>query len=129
MKERQFAEIVGVDISHRALESAESRLKLDRLATRQRDERGSPRCARRRLRGPQATAAPAARPGFQTLAVRRCLSLTSWRQPYEHLAVEPLEQAHPIRLPSFRAVAPFGSNEWGAAQSGPLPSRVSSSPS
>jgi hypothetical protein len=28
-------------------------------------------------------AAPAARPGFQTLAVRRCLSLTSWRQPYE----------------------------------------------
>jgi cyclopropane fatty-acyl-phospholipid synthase-like methyltransferase len=37
MKERQFAEIVGVDISHRALESAESRLKLDRLATRQRE--------------------------------------------------------------------------------------------
>ena len=37
MKERQFAEIVGVDISHRALESAESRLKLDRLAARQRE--------------------------------------------------------------------------------------------
>jgi 3' terminal RNA ribose 2'-O-methyltransferase Hen1 len=36
LKEPQFAEIVGVDISHRALESAESRLKLDRLAPRQR---------------------------------------------------------------------------------------------
>jgi 3' terminal RNA ribose 2'-O-methyltransferase Hen1 len=37
LKEPQFAEIVGVDISHRALESAESRLKLDRLAPRQRE--------------------------------------------------------------------------------------------
>ena len=37
MKEAQFAEIVGVDISHRALESAESRLKLERLAPRQRE--------------------------------------------------------------------------------------------
>ena len=37
MKEPQFAEIVGVDISHRALESAESRLKLERLAPRQRE--------------------------------------------------------------------------------------------
>ncbi len=37
MKESQFAEIVGVDISHRALEAAESRLKLERLAPRQRE--------------------------------------------------------------------------------------------
>jgi 3' terminal RNA ribose 2'-O-methyltransferase Hen1 len=37
LKEPQFAEIVGVDISHRALEAAESRLKLERLAPRQRE--------------------------------------------------------------------------------------------
>jgi 3' terminal RNA ribose 2'-O-methyltransferase Hen1 len=37
LKEPQFAEIVGVDISHRALESAESRLRLERLAPRQRE--------------------------------------------------------------------------------------------
>jgi 3' terminal RNA ribose 2'-O-methyltransferase Hen1 len=37
MKEPQFAEIVGVDISHRALESADARLKLDRLAPKQRE--------------------------------------------------------------------------------------------
>lgn len=37
LKEPEFDEIVGVDISHRALESAESRLKLDRLAPRQRE--------------------------------------------------------------------------------------------
>lgn len=37
LKEPQFAEIVGVDISHRALETAEARLKLDRLAPRQRE--------------------------------------------------------------------------------------------
>jgi 3' terminal RNA ribose 2'-O-methyltransferase Hen1 len=37
MKEPQFAEIVGADISHRALEVAQSRLKLDRLAPRQRE--------------------------------------------------------------------------------------------
>lgn len=37
MKEPQFDEIVGVDISHRALESAESRLRLERLAPRQRE--------------------------------------------------------------------------------------------
>jgi 3' terminal RNA ribose 2'-O-methyltransferase Hen1 len=37
LKEPQFAEIVGVDISHRALESAQSRLKLERLAPRQRE--------------------------------------------------------------------------------------------
>jgi 3' terminal RNA ribose 2'-O-methyltransferase Hen1 len=37
MKEPQFAEIVGVDISHRALESASSRLRLERLAPRQRE--------------------------------------------------------------------------------------------
>jgi 3' terminal RNA ribose 2'-O-methyltransferase Hen1 len=35
LKEPEFAEIVGVDISHRALESAASRLKLERLAPRQ----------------------------------------------------------------------------------------------
>lgn len=35
MKEPAFAEIVGVDISHRALEIAESRLRLERLAPRQ----------------------------------------------------------------------------------------------
>jgi 3' terminal RNA ribose 2'-O-methyltransferase Hen1 len=37
LKESQFAEIVGVDISHRALEAAEARLKLERLAPRQRE--------------------------------------------------------------------------------------------
>lgn len=37
MKEPAFAEIVGVDISHRALEIAESRLRLERLAPRQRE--------------------------------------------------------------------------------------------
>jgi 3' terminal RNA ribose 2'-O-methyltransferase Hen1 len=37
MKEPMFAEIVGVDISHRALEIAESRLRLERLGTRQRE--------------------------------------------------------------------------------------------
>jgi 3' terminal RNA ribose 2'-O-methyltransferase Hen1 len=37
MDERQFDEIVGVDISHRALEVAQSRLKLERLAPRQRE--------------------------------------------------------------------------------------------
>ncbi len=37
LKETQFAEVVGVDISHRALEAAERRLKLDRLAPRQRE--------------------------------------------------------------------------------------------
>ena len=37
MREPQFDEIAGVDISHRALEIAESRLRLERLAPRQRD--------------------------------------------------------------------------------------------
>jgi 3' terminal RNA ribose 2'-O-methyltransferase Hen1 len=37
LKDPQFAEIVGVDISHRALEAAASRLKLERLAPRQRE--------------------------------------------------------------------------------------------
>jgi 3' terminal RNA ribose 2'-O-methyltransferase Hen1 len=37
MKEPQFTEIVGVDVSHRALEAAESKLKLERLAPRQRE--------------------------------------------------------------------------------------------
>jgi 3' terminal RNA ribose 2'-O-methyltransferase Hen1 len=37
MKEAQFEEIVGVDISHRALEAAASRLRLERLAPRQRE--------------------------------------------------------------------------------------------
>jgi 3' terminal RNA ribose 2'-O-methyltransferase Hen1 len=37
LKEPQFAEIAGVDISHRALEAAERRLKLERLAPRQRE--------------------------------------------------------------------------------------------
>jgi 3' terminal RNA ribose 2'-O-methyltransferase Hen1 len=37
LKEPQFAEIVGVDISHRVLELAESRLNLERLAPRQRE--------------------------------------------------------------------------------------------
>lgn len=37
MRERQFEEIVGVDISHRALEVAESRLRLERLAPPQRE--------------------------------------------------------------------------------------------
>jgi 3' terminal RNA ribose 2'-O-methyltransferase Hen1 len=37
MREPQFEEIVGVDISHRALEVAESRLKLDRLAPQLRE--------------------------------------------------------------------------------------------
>jgi 3' terminal RNA ribose 2'-O-methyltransferase Hen1 len=37
LAEPQFTEIVGVDISHRALEVAASRLKLERLAPRQRE--------------------------------------------------------------------------------------------
>jgi 3' terminal RNA ribose 2'-O-methyltransferase Hen1 len=37
MKEPQFGEIVGVDISHRALEAAQRHLKLERLAPRQRE--------------------------------------------------------------------------------------------
>jgi 3' terminal RNA ribose 2'-O-methyltransferase Hen1 len=37
MREQQFDEIVGVDISHRALEIAQSRLRLERLPPRQRD--------------------------------------------------------------------------------------------
>ena len=37
LAERQFAEILGVDISHRALEMAAARLKLDRLAPHERD--------------------------------------------------------------------------------------------
>jgi 3' terminal RNA ribose 2'-O-methyltransferase Hen1 len=37
MRERQFEQIVGVDISHRALEVAHSRLRLERLAPRQRE--------------------------------------------------------------------------------------------
>ena len=37
MKESSFEEIVGVDISHRALEIAASRLRLERLAPRQRE--------------------------------------------------------------------------------------------
>jgi 3' terminal RNA ribose 2'-O-methyltransferase Hen1 len=37
LKDPAFLEIVGVDISHRALEIADSRLRLDRLAPRQRD--------------------------------------------------------------------------------------------
>jgi 3' terminal RNA ribose 2'-O-methyltransferase Hen1 len=37
LREPQFSEIVGVDISHRALEAAQSRLKVDRLAARQRE--------------------------------------------------------------------------------------------
>jgi 3' terminal RNA ribose 2'-O-methyltransferase Hen1 len=37
LKEPLFEAIVGVDISHRALEVAESRLRLDRLAPRQRE--------------------------------------------------------------------------------------------
>jgi 3' terminal RNA ribose 2'-O-methyltransferase Hen1 len=36
MREPQFEEIVGVDISHRALEAASARLRLERLAPRQR---------------------------------------------------------------------------------------------
>src|SRR5262249_5576854 len=39
LKDPQFVEIVGVDVSHRALEAAASRLKLERLAPPQR-ERG-----------------------------------------------------------------------------------------
>lgn len=37
MREPHFEEIVGVDISHRALETAQSRLRLERLAPRQRE--------------------------------------------------------------------------------------------
>src|SRR5919201_4830730 len=37
LQEPQFGEIVGVDISHRALEAAQSRLRLERLAPRQRE--------------------------------------------------------------------------------------------
>ena len=37
MRERQFEQIAGVDISHRALEIAHSRLRLEQLAPRQRE--------------------------------------------------------------------------------------------
>lgn len=37
MKERQFSRIVGMDVSHRLLERASSRLRLERLPTFQRD--------------------------------------------------------------------------------------------
>lgn len=37
LQERNFNEIVGVDVSHRALQIAQDRLRLDRLPTRQRD--------------------------------------------------------------------------------------------
>jgi len=37
MRDKQFEQILGVDISHRALEVAQSRLRLDELAPRQRD--------------------------------------------------------------------------------------------
>ncbi|MBD0328551.1 MAG: 3' terminal RNA ribose 2'-O-methyltransferase Hen1, partial [Thermoleophilia bacterium] len=37
LREPQFAEIAGVDISHRALEAAQARLRLERLAARQRE--------------------------------------------------------------------------------------------
>jgi 3' terminal RNA ribose 2'-O-methyltransferase Hen1 len=37
LKEPQFAEVVGVDISHRALEAAARRLRLERLPPRQRE--------------------------------------------------------------------------------------------
>jgi 3' terminal RNA ribose 2'-O-methyltransferase Hen1 len=37
LAERQFAEILGVDISHRALETAAARLKLERLAPQERE--------------------------------------------------------------------------------------------
>lgn len=37
LEERQFTEIVGLDVSHRALEIAAARLKLDRLPQRQQD--------------------------------------------------------------------------------------------
>lgn len=38
MKERQFEEIVGMDVSHRALEIASRRLHLERLAPKQREK-------------------------------------------------------------------------------------------
>lgn len=37
LKERQFTEIVGVDVSHRSLEIASERLRLDRLSDRERE--------------------------------------------------------------------------------------------
>ena len=37
LEERQFTEIIGFDVSHRALEIAAARLKLDRLPTRQQE--------------------------------------------------------------------------------------------
>jgi 3' terminal RNA ribose 2'-O-methyltransferase Hen1 len=37
MKERSFSEIVGVDVSHRALELAQERLRLNRLPPRERE--------------------------------------------------------------------------------------------
>jgi 3' terminal RNA ribose 2'-O-methyltransferase Hen1 len=37
MRDKQFEQILGVDISHRALEIAQSRLRLDQLAPRQRE--------------------------------------------------------------------------------------------
>jgi cyclopropane fatty-acyl-phospholipid synthase-like methyltransferase len=37
VKDRQFTEIVGVEVSTRTLERAAERLKLDRMPTRQKD--------------------------------------------------------------------------------------------
>lgn len=55
LAEPQFAEIVGIDVSGRVLDTAESRLKLDRLAPKQRERirllHGSLTYRDRRLRG------------------------------------------------------------------------------
>jgi len=59
-KERQFEEVVGLDVSHRALERAQERLRLERMAERQRDRvtllHGSLTYRDRRLEGYDAAA-------------------------------------------------------------------------
>ncbi len=61
LKEKSFDEIVGVDVSHRALEVASSRLRLERLADKQRERvkliQGSLTYRDRRIAGYDAAAA------------------------------------------------------------------------
>jgi 3' terminal RNA ribose 2'-O-methyltransferase Hen1 len=60
LRERQFRDIVGVDVSHRALEIASDRLRLDRLSDRERERvkllHGSLTYRDRRLEGYDAAA-------------------------------------------------------------------------
>jgi cyclopropane fatty-acyl-phospholipid synthase-like methyltransferase len=58
LADRQFAEIVGMDVSGRVLDLAESRLKLDRLAPKQRVPSVPERQLRFRSAGPMGCRRP-----------------------------------------------------------------------